>query len=880
MLNRIFNAKGNVVVFGISSSFKKECLLHINDENFCFFSYDNFFLNLIENFFIGIEYVDDRILIDYLIEHYEDLGLSIEPKNYKKSIINLFLELRTLQKENIKHEFYDFKNDENLKQDVVNIYEFIEKYKHDNSLKDKIDVYKMFLMNDNSNLFSFLSEKYIFFESVSMLDEIDRIVVLKIYETINCKKYIFFENYSECVKSDDIARVFFSSKIFSEIEILDICNDGDYLKNDNSKPFLVESDNEYSFKYYLLKNILENQDKKILVIVPDIFCSHSVFDFLKSENIKANVFSYNILKNSYVSKIIDYCRLCDSVKNSDIFFFELFKEALISECSIRSIYRIAKAKNKSIWEIITNDSDILSLSLFDCENLSLKNICNKISSIIDKKDNFPVDILIDKIIKTFNLLDNNSVCLDKIDFFSISNFMQNVSICKKRGYDLRKINDFFNNVSDMINAKIDVDDLIDIDIAMPKDFFNIKDYDRVYISYANQSSYSFKEGYCSSQAQFLDLIDDMINLKKLKLEVVYLKKQDSFNKKMMLIFEDLKDNFAFKKDLQNNVFELKLNKKEQVLKEIASDINDAVFKQNSEKFEQAYRVYKSVFLNDNSLLSFDSETIEKIKFYKNKINGSEDLNLKKFKIKPQSMVYSVSQLKTYKSCPKKYMYSYIYKIPSLPKHFFDFGISVHSVLEKIVVDLNEKTYEQVFPVAIKLFKSGWVSKGYESVLQEKEYFEKGIDLISKFIKKEHAINMKNKKVIVGLEKTFNINFMGKKIYGIIDRIEKEDNSYVIVDYKTSGTMMSNVDIKQDIQLFVYANAVKELFGVYPKKLILWYVLFDVMIEVEWKDIDHEKIGIQISEIINDIEQERFSAKPSKFNCDFCDYKSICKERYD
>ena len=47
----------------------------------------------------------------------------------------------------------------------------------------------------------------------------------------------------------------------------------------------------------------------------------------------------------------------------------------------------------------------------------------------------------------------------------------------------------------------------------------------------------------------------------------------------------------------------------------------------------------------------------------------------------KKLILSASRVKVFKQCPRKYYYTYIDKLPTKPKDFFDIGTLVHGVLE-------------------------------------------------------------------------------------------------------------------------------------------------------------------------------------------------------
>ena len=248
-------------------------------------------------------------------------------------------------------------------------------------------------------------------------------------------------------------------------------------------------------------------------------------------------------------------------------------------------------------------------------------------------------------------------------------------------------------------------------------------------------------------------------------------------------------------------------------------------------------------------------------------------------IDTSKIVYSVSQLQTYESCPKKYMYNYIYKIPSRPRHYFDFGTSVHEALEFLSSDFDKKLpIDKLYTIGVKYLTDGWISKGYESAEQEQEYFDKGLNIIKEFIVRETELRKQDRQTI-GLELKFFLDFEGRKLMGYIDRIDRVDGEIEILDYKTSKSMSRESDLEKNMQLLVYSLAIEadEKIKQFPKTVGLWYVLHDKIVTISPKKEHTLEIKKRVIQQIKKIENKNFKAIPTKFGCTYCDFNQICTD---
>ena len=131
---------------------------------------------------------------------------------------------------------------------------------------------------------------------------------------------------------------------------------------------------------------------------------------------------------------------------------------------------------------------------------------------------------------------------------------------------------------------------------------------------------------------------------------------------------------------------------------------------------------------------------------------------------------------------------------------------------------------------------------------------------------------------MAVEEDFAIKRKNVVINGRIDKIEKNDNGeYELVDYKTGKTVKKEVDLVSDVQLNVYAAAMKEnpKFGKLPVKATLMYLRKEP-VSITISEMNVNSVLDVVDEAIDDILEGKFEAKPSGSNCRNCAYKNMCE----
>ena len=231
---------------------------------------------------------------------------------------------------------------------------------------------------------------------------------------------------------------------------------------------------------------------------------------------------------------------------------------------------------------------------------------------------------------------------------------------------------------------------------------------------------------------------------------------------------------------------------------------------------------------------------------------------------------SYSQLETFDQCPLKYKYRYVLQIPTLPSHSLSFGQVMHRTLRDFHREdlFNDTSLERLLEIYEGHFKE--LSEGYESTRHKQMRFEDGRKLLEKY----HVEGRNKLGEPVFLEKKFTLNINGTKLVGSIDRMDKlENGTYEIIDYKTGSDVKAEY-VKHDDQLTIYALATRDVLGVTPRSLALYFLESGTKANTTRTDKELDKKREQIAETIEQIKTSDFPPQPSLL-CHYCEFKDIC-----
>ena len=246
------------------------------------------------------------------------------------------------------------------------------------------------------------------------------------------------------------------------------------------------------------------------------------------------------------------------------------------------------------------------------------------------------------------------------------------------------------------------------------------------------------------------------------------------------------------------------------------------------------------------------------------------------------MQISYSALDTYQNCSLKYKFQNIDKIKEPKSKEAVFGTLMHSTMKFIhAPSLLPPKLEE----ALDFFSKNWNADVFENELEERSAFSQGVAMIQDYYKKNNIADFN----IVDLESRFAIeidlvkssdNHGSRHIAsGIIDRIDKTEDGYEIIDYKTTKKMPSQEKVDNDLQLSVYLNA---FLSRYPKEIknldkitvSLYYLKHGVKLS-STRTLEQLKNADKLFlEVIAAIEEGKFEPNVTPL-CDWCGYQKIC-----
>jgi DNA helicase-2/ATP-dependent DNA helicase PcrA len=235
---------------------------------------------------------------------------------------------------------------------------------------------------------------------------------------------------------------------------------------------------------------------------------------------------------------------------------------------------------------------------------------------------------------------------------------------------------------------------------------------------------------------------------------------------------------------------------------------------------------------------------------------------------PDDYLFSVSQFISYQKCPRLYQYRYLMKIPEKPRYYFDFGSSIHKIVEQLTKQLKEgKPINQ--DIAYTFLAKYWDPKGYKTKLDEQRDYAEAKVVLNVFLQEQ----AKSQSEIVDIERWFETSIGGVRLRGIIDRIDKTGQGFTVIDYKTSKKAQSLNELKNDMQLLVYSIAVNQIYGSKPV-VGDWFLRSNEKVFFKPEDQAIGALKTELTDMAGKIRAGQFEPKEG-WECNHCDYKCLC-----
>lgn len=227
----------------------------------------------------------------------------------------------------------------------------------------------------------------------------------------------------------------------------------------------------------------------------------------------------------------------------------------------------------------------------------------------------------------------------------------------------------------------------------------------------------------------------------------------------------------------------------------------------------------------------------------------------------------------YLTCPWKFRYSHVLRVPILRHHLVIYGSALHKAVELFFrQQLNGRP--MTLPELLQAFEQAWSSEGFLSREHEQQRLAQGRDVLRRFDEQQR----RQPETPSLIEEKFMFHLDDFVVVGRWDRVDQRGDEAVIVDYKSSDVdeqKQADRRARESLQMGVYALAWRTIHGRLPSASELRFLETGLTGKTSPTEEDLEKTRQQLRTAAAGIRAGEFRATPSEFACKWCAYQAIC-----
>jgi DNA helicase-2/ATP-dependent DNA helicase PcrA len=235
------------------------------------------------------------------------------------------------------------------------------------------------------------------------------------------------------------------------------------------------------------------------------------------------------------------------------------------------------------------------------------------------------------------------------------------------------------------------------------------------------------------------------------------------------------------------------------------------------------------------------------------------------------------QVDDYETCPLKYRYVHVLRVPIRRHHAVVYGETLHRVVEHYLRRRAARLYTPLDDL-LATYEREWRNEGFLTWAHEAARREAGRQAVTRFWHEEEASGTRPTHV----EREFGVTLGGEdgpvRLRGRWDRVDETDAGPVIIDYKSSDVReLAQADERasESLQLKIYGLVWREISGRLPGRVELRFLESGVIGGHVPSDADADEALEAVRAAARGIRARGFTASPSYQACRHCAYSQIC-----
>jgi DNA helicase-2/ATP-dependent DNA helicase PcrA len=234
----------------------------------------------------------------------------------------------------------------------------------------------------------------------------------------------------------------------------------------------------------------------------------------------------------------------------------------------------------------------------------------------------------------------------------------------------------------------------------------------------------------------------------------------------------------------------------------------------------------------------------------------------------EDVVLSYSAISTYRDCPRQYWYRYEQRLPAVQSAEAVQGVILHEVLMR--AGALRQSGKAVSAQRLRsLHGEVWVGTTFPDERRAPTFKRNGAAQLEAY-RRGGGFDARPE----FLEQPFAVTLDGWTLRGVIDRVDRADSAWRILDYKSGRPVARR---RRDLQVALYALGASKALQLEPVELEVVYLASGERIRLERPDAlvaDAQKQGTEVAE---GVRAGRFEARPERRRCRLCPYRLACAD---
>ena len=234
---------------------------------------------------------------------------------------------------------------------------------------------------------------------------------------------------------------------------------------------------------------------------------------------------------------------------------------------------------------------------------------------------------------------------------------------------------------------------------------------------------------------------------------------------------------------------------------------------------------------------------------------------------------SYNQIDDYETCPLKYRYVHVLRVPLLTHHAVVYGHAVHEAVRRHF-EARLAGGGLSADELVAAFRSAWVSEGFLSRAHEDERLREGEAMLRRF----HAEEAARPWAPTAVEQEFAFTLEKNRVQGRYDLVIEREGEVAIVDFKTGELReqkAADKRAKESLQLDIYALAHLKTRGRLPDRVELRFLESGLVAGRRPTADEASRTAERIRAAAAAIRRRDFPARPTWLACGHCPFREIC-----